>query len=150
MASSVQPMQAAIRPDAIFNLAYLWHREFLKGQSEGRRGRPTLALSVAISDANRLIHVLALPITHSAPSNPRHAVQLPDITKRILGLDEDASFVVTTESVRFIWPGPDVRRAKGRTTPIYGFISSKLLQRIAQSYLENRKTGETVSFERTE
>ena len=60
------PVKPVLRPGAIFHYAYLWHREFLTGQTEGRKDRPALALAVAISDQDGRSHVMALPITHLA------------------------------------------------------------------------------------
>jgi hypothetical protein len=137
-----------LRPGAVFHYAYLWHREYLAGRIEARKDRPSLALAVAISDQDGRSHVLALPITHSKPKMPHHGVFLPAGTKRILGLDDAASWVITTEAARFAWPGADVRLAPGRTTPVYGFVSAGLLKMIARSFLENRQRGETVSFDR--
>ncbi|MGL4440956.1 MAG: plasmid maintenance toxin (PemK-like) [Bosea sp. (in: a-proteobacteria)] len=142
---SVKPV---LRAGAVFQYAYLWHREFLAGQTEARKDRPALALAVAVSSKDGRSHVLALPITHSQPKNPDHGVALPPLTKSTLGLDEAPSWVITTEAARFAWPGPDVRKAPGHTGPICGFVSEKLLQAIAKSYLRNRQHSEAVSFDR--
>ena len=53
--------------------------------------------------------VTVVPVTHSAPSDPANAVEIPLVTKRRLGLDGVRSWVVATEVNRFVWPGPDVR-----------------------------------------
>ena len=91
---------------------------------------------------------MALPITPSKPLNPDHGIELPPMTKRALGLDDAPSWVITTEAARFAWPGLDVRQAPNHNGPIYGFISSKLVQTIVQSYLRNRQRGDAVSFDR--
>jgi hypothetical protein len=139
---------AALQPGAVFHYAYLWHREFQAGQIEGRKDRPVMALAVAVSEKDGRTHVMALPITHSQPFDQDHGVLLPDATKRLLGLDEAPSWVITTEAVRFAWPGADVRRAPRRKGPFYGVVSTKLLQTIVRSYVNNRQRGETVSFDR--
>lgn len=145
LSSLAQPL---IRAGAIFQYAYLWHREFLAGQTEARKDRPVLAMAVAVSDKDGRSHVMALPITHSQPMNPDHGIELPPMTKRALGLDDVPSWVITTEASRFAWPGLDVRQAPNHKGPIYGFISSKLVQTIVQSYLRNRQRGDAVSFDR--
>ncbi len=139
---------AALQPGAVFHYAYLWHREFQAGQIEGRKDRPAVALAVAISDKDGRTHVLALPVTHAKPTKPDHGVLLSATTKRALGLDDEPSWVITTEAVRFAWPGADVRRAPGRKGPFYGVLSTKLLQSIVRSYMQNRERGEAVLFER--
>jgi hypothetical protein len=137
-----------LRAGAVFRYSYLWHSEHLAGQPEASKERPVLALAVAVGDKDGRTHVLALPVTHSPPKLEHHGVRLPDATKRLLGLDELPSWVVTTESVRFAWPGHDVRTAPGRSSAVYGTISSALLRAVAQSYVSNRNTGEAVSFDR--
>jgi hypothetical protein len=139
---------AAPKPGAVFHYAYLWHREFVAGQIEARKDRPTLALALAVSQRDGRTHVMALPITHSKPTDPDHGVLLPPSAKLALGLDEAPSWVITTEGSRFAWPGADLRRAPGRSSPFYGFVSTGLLQAVAQSFLRNRQRGEAVSFDR--
>lgn len=146
--ASPLPGQPLLRPGAVFHYAYLWHREYLLGRTEGLKDRPTLALAVSVNVEDARNHVLALPITHSAPMVAHHGIRIPNETKLILGLDDSPSFVITTEAARFAWPGADVRMVPGRTTPIYGFVSNALLRAIAQSYLANRQRAETVSFDR--
>ena len=139
---------SVLRPGAVFRYSYLWRREFEAGQVEGRKDRPTVALAVALSERDGRTHVMALAVTHSAPTNPDHGIMLPASTKAALGLDDAPSWVVTTEAVRFAWPGADIRRIPGRRGPFYGFISAQLLQVIARSYLANRQRGEADSFDR--
>jgi hypothetical protein len=42
--------------------------------------------------------------------------------KRHLGLDDEPSWIITTEVNRFVWPGPDIRVVEGSDTPLYGAI----------------------------
>jgi hypothetical protein len=139
---------AAPKPGAVFHYAYLWHREFEAGQIEARKDHPALALAVAVSQRDGRTHVMALPITHSKPTNPDHGVLLPPGAKLAPGLDEAPSWVITTEGLRFAWPGADLRHAPGRSSPFYGSVSTGLLQAVAQSFLRNRQRGEAVSFDR--
>lgn len=73
----------------------------------------------AIVAARRVVDgkeiVTVVPVTHSPPLNPDDAVEMPGALKSHLGLDEQPSWVVVTETNDFIWPGPDlcpVARAK--------------------------------------
>jgi hypothetical protein len=69
------------------------------------------------------------------------AVALPLALKRRLKLDDEASWIVTTEANAFIWPGPDIRPIPKRKPPsiVYGKIPEDLLQEVARSFLANRK-----------
>jgi hypothetical protein len=49
------------------------------------------------------------------PSDPCEAIENPPATKRRLGLDDERSWIVLTESNRFVWPGPDVRPVDGES-----------------------------------
>lgn len=64
------------------------------------------------------------PITHHPPQRTTDTVVLPAAVKRRLGLDDNTSWIVTTEANAFAWPGPDVRPIRGRnpTAVIYGPI----------------------------
>jgi hypothetical protein len=68
-------------------------------------------LSHASYDGKQVVTVL--PVTHSPPSDPATAVEIPQGTKQRLGLDDERSWVVLTEANRFTWPGPDLRPAEG-------------------------------------
>ena len=50
-------------------------------------------------DGNRVMWVV--PITHTPPKNPEDAVEVPAVTKRRLGLDDQRSWIVTREVNRF-------------------------------------------------
>ena len=69
------------------------------------------------------------PVTHSPPGSDE-GVELPAPVKRHLGLDDERSWVITTELNRFIWPGPDVRLAPGSGDPFYGAIPARLFERV--------------------
>lgn len=74
-----------------------------------------------------------LPITHSPPSNPALAVEIPHETKRRLGLDDERSWIVLTEANRFAWPVPDLRPPQpGMLESVaYGLLPRALFKEIA-------------------
>jgi len=81
-------------------------------------------------DGERIVTLL--PITHSPPSNPALAVEIPHETKRRLGLDDDRSWIVLTEANRFAWPGPDPRLAQpGNLESVaYGLLPRTLFKEV--------------------
>jgi hypothetical protein len=92
----------------VISYAYLWHREREAGHDEGRKDRPAVIV-LAIEAASRGPVVTVVPITHAAPLEPEHAVEIPLAVKRQLGLDDARSWVVVSEErVRvlggFCWP----------------------------------------------
>ena len=66
-----------------------------------------LAIVALQEDGTPIVRVL--PITHTPPSDPAVAIEIPAAVKQRLRLDHERSWIVLTESNRFAWPGPDVR-----------------------------------------
>ena len=97
-------------PGLVIRYSYLWLVEHRKGQEEGVKDRPCAVILVTQDTEGEKI-VTVLPVTHSPPSNPALAMEIPLETKRRLGLDEARSWIVLTEANQFTWPGPDLRPA---------------------------------------
>lgn len=98
-------------PGLVIRYSYLWLEEHRRGREEGVKDRPCAIILAAQNERGDEI-VTVLPITHSQPSDPAAALEIPLATKKRLGLDSERSWVVLTEANRFVWPGPDVRPAK--------------------------------------
>src|SRR5581483_754575 len=119
---------------------------------EGAKDRPSLVIAVAVveaDDKDQRPSVLVLAATHSPPGNQSDAVELPRHIKQELGLDDEPSWIVTTEATAFRWPGPELHPFPGRegSTSIYGRSPAPLLTRMAQSYRANRKAGRGRIFD---
>ncbi len=99
---------------------------------------------------NGLTQLLVAPITHSPPRQLAEAIEIPPKVKAYLGLDEERSWVVVTELNRFIWPGPDIRTAKGKDTPLYGPIPAKLFQQVRQAISDRAEAHRLDISPRTE
>jgi hypothetical protein len=70
--------------------------EYEQGRDEGVKDRPCVTI-VAIEDDNGTPMVAVAPITHSMPTAPEAAVEIPAATKRRLGLDDARSWGVVSE-----------------------------------------------------
>lgn len=129
------------RPGLVIRYSYLWDSEAREGREEGVKDRPCAIVLVLLREGDHPI-VRVLPITHSAPKDFRDALEIPEVTKRRLGLDSERSWVVLTEANDFIWPGPDLRPAmRGDPSSVaYGFLPPKFMEaiktRLAQRHLE--------------
>lgn len=78
------------RPKAgdIWNYPYLWARENLRGETEGRKPRPCLlAFLLHLSEGQET--ALLLAITSQPPHPGQPAIEVPAIEKRRAGLDHD-------------------------------------------------------------
>ena len=78
----------------VFRYSYLWHWQHLDGREEGDKDRPALVLAIVAMLEDGTPAVRVLPITHSPPSDPRDAIEIPPATKRRLGLDDERSWIV--------------------------------------------------------
>jgi hypothetical protein len=135
---------------AVIRYAYLWSEESTRGQEEGK-DRPVVVLGVELDESGEA-EVLVVAVTHTPPGDTYAAVAFPDGEKRALGLDDGASWIVTSEANVFSWPGPDIRPVPGRTpsTALYGRVSQSLLGQVARSWLANRERQRAQRVERTE
>jgi hypothetical protein len=138
-------------PGLVIRYSYLWLSEFLRGQEEGVKDRPCAVL-LALTDENGEQRVTALPITHTPPADPDRAVEIPAATKRRLGLDDERSWIILTESNRFIWPGPDLRpAARGDASSVaYGLLPRALFAEVRDKWLALRAARGARVVARTE
>lgn len=134
----------------VIRYAYLWADEHDAGFEEGRKDRPA-AILLAVAAENKQIDVLTLPITHTPPSNPQDALELPVTTKARLGLDHERSWVVLTEVNRFAWPGPDLRPVSPqRDNCLYGFLPEGVFAAIRREFLKLHDKKRVRIVRRTE
>jgi hypothetical protein len=103
---------------------------------EDRKSRPVVVV-VATKIIGDRTQLLVAPVTHSEPSESE-GIELPSPVKRHLRLDQQRSWIITTELNRFNWPGPDIRLASGGDDPFYGEIPAKLFEQMRSSILANR------------
>ena len=123
-------------PGLVIRYSYLWAEEYGSGREEGVKDRPCAIILVSIEDADEQM-VTVLPVTHSLPSIPELAVEVPQAAKRRLGLDDERCWVVLSEANRFVWPGPDLRPARrGDAASIaYGPLPYALFETIRRKFI---------------
>ena len=131
------------QPGLVISYAYLWAREHGRGAEEGRKDRPCAIVAGRQVIEGREV-VTVVPITHTPPSDPADAVQIPPALKAHLGLDDLPSWIVVTETNDFLWPGPDLR-PRHDITPSrfdYGMLPPRFFahirDRILQAHLHRR------------
>ena len=128
-------------PGLVISYSYLWHCP--RG---GRNGRPQgspCAIVLTAADEEGDLRVYVVPVTHSAPSDDPHAVELPPSVKRRLGLDDAPSWIVTNELNRFVWPGYDLRpvaRSKPDTLA-WGFLPENVFSAVKRRIAAHQRTG---------
>jgi hypothetical protein len=82
-----------------------------------------------------------LPITHSAPADPRSAVEMPLAVKRYLGLDDDRSWILVDEGNEFLWPGYDLRKLPHSDRYDYSFLPPRFFNRVLEPFDSWYRTG---------
>jgi hypothetical protein len=80
--------------------------------------------------------VFIAPITHSSPEDPERAMEIPAATKQRLRLDDERSWIITTEVNRFIWPGPDLRPVPG-VGESYGLLPANMARDLVAQIRKN-------------
>ena len=77
-----------IQTGCVIRYPYLWHREHEKGETGGRKPRPTaVAARLVRQGGNDGLILFAL--TTTAPTADREAVEVPEVEKQRAGLDRD-------------------------------------------------------------
>jgi hypothetical protein len=131
------------RPGLVIRYSYLWESQAREGREEGVKDRPCAIVLVLLREREHPI-VRVLPVTHSPPTDPADALEIPQATKQRLGLDSERSWVMLNEANDFIWPGPDLRPAvNGDPASVaYGMLPpgfmKVLRERLLQRWREKR------------
>jgi hypothetical protein len=138
-------------PGLVIRYAYLWADEHDAGHEEGSKDRP-VAIVLAHQDKGGRPVTIVLPVTHTPPKRPTDAIEIPPDTKRRLGLDDDRSWIVLTETNVFLWPGPDIRPVSthGPATIAFGLLSANFFRAVRERLLANQNSGLIRQVRRTE
>ncbi|ABE65093.1 conserved hypothetical protein (plasmid) [Nitrobacter hamburgensis X14] len=118
----------------IFRYSYLWDWQHREGREEGDKDRPCLVLAIVMTTEDGAPVVRVLPITHTPPANPADAIEIPAAVKNRLRLDHERSWIVLTESNRFVWPGPDLRNIE-TDSGYYGALTPGLFGEVKRRFV---------------
>lgn len=137
-------------PGLVIRYAYLWSHEARAGREDGGKDRPSAVLLTTELKSGDTV-VLALPITHTPPSDPRLAVEVPSAVKAALRLDVDRSWIILSESNRFVWPGPDLRALPNDPESFaYGMLPKALYERVRRDWLAAFDAGKVTQVARSD
>ncbi|MGE3819748.1 MAG: hypothetical protein AB7I30_09950 [Isosphaeraceae bacterium] len=139
-------------PGLVIRYSYLWRSEYELGQEEGAKDRPCAVPMVAGSDQGETV-VTVLPVTHTPPSDPAQAVEIPLVSKRRLGLDTDRSWLMLSEANRVVWPGPDLRMKEpggDAGSVAYGLLPAALFRRIRDAFAARVEARSPLVIRRTQ
>ena len=138
-------------PGLVIRYSYLWASEHARGQEEGVKDRPCAVVLTTTNEAGDQVATV-LPVTHTPPSNPLLAVELPTAVKRRLKLDDERSWVVLAEANRFTWPGPDLRPLQpgDAQSVAYGLLPYGLFEDIRLKFIAALKGQAVTAVSRTQ
>jgi hypothetical protein len=136
-------------PGLVVRYSYLWLDEARLGREDGSKDRPC-AIVMAVRNEEGERRVVVLPVTHRGPRDKDQAIEIPAAVKRHLGLDDEASYVILTESNSFAWPGPDLRSAGGNNSFAYGFLPPNLFRSVREKFFELEARNRSTRVARTE
>jgi len=142
-------LPAEVRVGSVFCYSYLWHRHHLEGREEGGKDRPCLVLAIVTVQEDGSPVVRVLPVTHTPPADPGAAIEIPRPVKLRLRLDDARSWIVLSESNRFVWPGPDLRPAGGEGG-YFGAIPPALFAEVKRRFVALARGAAHASVPRTE
>jgi hypothetical protein len=142
-------LPAEIRVGHVLRYSYLWNWQYLEGREDGVKDRPVLVLALVTTLEDGTPVVRVLPITHTPPRDFSDAIEIPVLVKRRLGLDDERSWIILTESNRFAWPGPDLRPADTDTGYI-GSLPPALFQEVKRRFVELARQGRHKAAARSE
>lgn len=102
--------------------------------------------------ANNTPRVVVVPVAHTPPKDSALAIEVPPVTKSRLGLDAHRSWIVLSESSEFFWPGPNLRRNKGKgdSSVAYGLLPPALYAEIKRRFVVLAEASKSVTVKRTE
>jgi hypothetical protein len=137
-------------PGLVIRYAYLWYEEARAGREEGSKDRPC-AIVLASEESEAEIVVTVVPVTHTPPTRNEEAVEIPAATKRRLGLDDARSWVVVSETNRFVWPGPDLRPLHPSSDQVaYGYLPPRFFREVRDQLVSLYRAKRHRSTRRTE
>jgi len=128
--------------------AYLWRNQADRGQSEGTQDRPCVVIHRQ-EERDGSSRVFVIPVTHTEPFDSERSITIPVVTKNRLGLDEQPSWVITSELNHFKWPGFDMRPTPD-SRPSYGLLPNALTRQLINQVKSNSQDQSLSSINRDE
>jgi len=125
-------------PGLVIRYDYLWRDEAMRGRQEGAKDRPCAIVVARQVREGKDMHVLLAPITHSQPSNPKAAIEIPPGVRQHLGFDDARSWIITAELNSVAWNDPGIVPARPARWD-YGFLPPKLVTSLIDRVREQQR-----------
>lgn len=96
----------------IIRFDYLWRDDQGKGRKQGAKDRPCAVILALQRAENGSQQVYVAPITHSPPRDSQRVIEMPSQFNSLTGLDQERSWLVTSELNRVDWSDPGIVPAR--------------------------------------
>jgi uncharacterized protein YifN (PemK superfamily) len=124
-------------PGMVLSYSYLWNREHGKGETEGRKDRPSVVVLVINRTPGDVVYVLPTSTSEPEDGDP-WTIEIPRSIKARLKLDERRSWINVTEFNIFTWTGYHLRPTKllsgtpkpTQETCLYGYLPNAFLEKV--------------------
>ena len=124
--------------DVVAVYPYLWNRQHLAGETEGRKPRPVCVV-LAIQDKAGNTHLALLPMSSQKPDPGQTAIKLPTSERTKLGFDSAKEVWIYVSEYNYDIEQQSYYLARSRT-PIRT-LSSSFLKKVAMSFGEKLRAG---------
>jgi hypothetical protein len=136
-------MSREFLPGQIIAYPYLWARQQERGETEGRKTRPTCVVVAVRGASDGFKHLLLLAIITQPPQSGRVALDIPDIERRRAGLDDLSRCWIVVDEYNYdvaerSWYIEQGGHALGR-------FSKAFVMKIATAFAEARTSGRRVN-----
>ena len=129
----------------LFRYPFLWKREQIAGETEGRKKKPVcIAVTVARNDAETVVFIL--PITPQPPVPTRQVIEVPQIESQRVGLEAHVRKWIMLDEINIdivershVW---DDRKPIGRFSPAF-------TAKIQSTLIDLARAGKTSVTDRT-
>lgn len=135
---------ADIQSGCVIRFPYLWSREAMRGESEGRKQRPT-AVGFRLPRARGEDLLVLFPITSQPPGPERFSVEIPDMEKRRAGLDATLRLWIVLDDYNTDIIGQSFYLEPG---PPLGRFSRAFFLPVMQEFVRRRTTAQGVDRRR--
>lgn len=126
-------------PGDIFSYPYLWHWQDGKGETEGRKSRPS-CLAIATQNIHGETVLFIVPITSKQPEPDRAGIRVPALEARRAKLDTNTPLWVMVDEVNAdIWERSfylEDRTPKGRFSDTF---TRQIATRLREALVRNRR-----------
>ena len=137
-------MSRELVPGQIIGYPYLWARQQDRGETEGRKSRPTCVVVAVRSATDGLTHLALLAVTTQPPQSDRTAIEVPETEVRRAGLSDLKRCWVMVDEYNY-----DVAERSWYIEPdesVLGRFSKTFMMKVAASFGEaSRKSGRRVN-----